>query len=95
MIRHTDLVPEEYVQGLVDRLSSLDEQLESLPTGDEDAVSRNVRHNLDRRYEALADELIRQLINWHRDSFNVRFFGNGEFEERRAENEFPEKTPQS
>lgn len=73
MIKHIDLVHEEYVQGLVARLSSIDEGLEEVPFGTGDRGIESRRRELEGRYDALVDELSRQLINWHRDSFKVSF----------------------
>tara|TARA_R110002094_G_scaffold65298_1_gene75323 strand:- start:251 stop:622 length:372 start_codon:yes stop_codon:yes gene_type:complete len=75
-IRHTDLLSEEYVQGLVERLSSTDLQLEELKCDEGTPPSPDPSFELQRRYDTIADEILRQLINWHRDSFNVRFGTN-------------------
>lgn len=77
-IRHTDLVSEEFLQGLIDRLSRIDLQLEEVKAEEGTPPGRDPGYELQRRYDALADEVLRQLINWHRDSFNVRFAPNGE-----------------
>lgn len=81
MLRHTDLVGEEFAQGVIDRLSALDLEMEELPPGDNDRDVDYKRRRLQDRYDALSDELIRQLINWHRDSFKVRFLADDEIPE--------------
>lgn len=73
MIRHTDLVGEEYAQGLINRLSALDEEVEALADDDDGRKINNKRYGLEQRYDALSDELIRQMINWHRDSYKISF----------------------
>lgn len=81
MIRHTDLVSEEFAQGVIERLSALDLELEQFPDGDCHHNVDHRRRRLQDRFDALSDELIRQLINWHRDSFKVRFLADNELPE--------------
>lgn len=62
IIRHSDLLADEYVMNLIGRLASIDDDLAGLP---EDG-DRRTRCALEQRYEVIADEALRQLINRHR-----------------------------
>jgi len=72
-IRHTELLPEEYLQGLVERLSSTDLQIEEMQGDDDLPPARDPSYELQKRHDFIADEILRQLINWHRDSFKICF----------------------